>query len=78
MQAKTLSKYLDWANLNPVDRKILMAMCFDDSPEVARENLRLSRQQFYGHWRYLEDLYNTLPKKAIIKFKSYGRVQYTL
>ncbi|OGE29968.1 hypothetical protein A3C59_02515 [Candidatus Daviesbacteria bacterium RIFCSPHIGHO2_02_FULL_36_13] len=46
-----------WNNLDLIDRKIIIAMVFDGSTEVARENLRLSKEEFKLHWKALEEPY---------------------
>lgn len=82
MQVKTLSKYLDWANLNPVDRKIIVAVCFDGSPELARRKLKLHKCLFYYHWAYLKSIYknflNVVPSKVIYNLRSCSRIQSPL
>lgn len=67
--SKDSNNSIKWIDLDSVDRKIVMAVCFDGSPEIARKNLKLSTGGFYKRWKYLKPFYNhlldDLPEQAI-------------
>lgn len=69
---------LKWADLDSKDRKIIMAVCFDDSVENARKNLRLSIGGFYKRWQYLKPVYQSLlddlPSQAVNIMKGYSKM----
>lgn len=66
-----------WENLEVVDRKIIMAVCFDATPELARKNLRLNKRLFYDRWSYLKSFYfnllDVLPARVIEDLRGYAR-----
>lgn len=68
---------LKWEVLDSVDRKIVMAVCFDTSPEIARKNLKMSIGGFYKRWKYLKYVYNNLidelPLQAFSILKAYSK-----
>ncbi len=68
---------LKWEVLDSVDAKIVTAMCFDSSPEIARKNLKMSVGGFYRRWRYLKPIYNSLlddlPIQAVNILKGYAK-----
>lgn len=74
MHPSGLSKTLNWDNLDFLERKIIIAVCFDGSPELARKKLKLNKQLFYSFWRNLGPLYCTLPGKIIDKLRYYGKL----
>lgn len=58
-----------WEDLDSKDRRIVMAICFEGSPEEARKSMKLSIGGFYKRWKYLKPVYksllNDLPNQAI-------------
>lgn len=66
-----------WNNLEVIDRKIILAVCFDESPELARRNLRLNKRLFYDRWKHLKSFYlsllDNLPMQVINNLRSYGK-----
>lgn len=67
--SKNSNSSLAWEDLDSKDRRIVMAICFQGSPEDARKSLRLSIGGFYKRWKYLKPVYtlllNDLPNQAI-------------
>jgi hypothetical protein len=67
---------LRWEDLDSKDRRIVMANCFEGSPEEARKSLKLSIGGFYKRWKYLKPLYNSLlndlPNQAVNIMKGYS------
>jgi hypothetical protein len=65
-----------WEDLDSKDRRIVMAICFEGSPEEARKNMGLSVGGFYKRWKYLKPVYNSLlsdlPNQAINIMKGYS------
>ncbi len=65
-----------WEDLDSKDRRIVMAICFQGSPEEARKSLGLSIGGFYKRWRYLKSVYNSLlndlPNQAINIMRGYS------
>lgn len=68
---------LKWEILDSTDRRIVMAVCFDSSPEIARKNLKMSVGGFYKRWKYLKPVYNALlddlPNQAVNILKGYSK-----
>lgn len=75
--SKDSNSPLKWVDLDSTDRKIVMAVCFDDSPEIARKNLKMSVGGFYKRWQYLKAVYNSLlddlPNQAVNILKGYSK-----
>lgn len=71
------SVYIKWNSLDSIDRKIIIAVCFDATAELARRNLRLDRKLFYDRWSYLKSFYlnllDALPTRVIEDLKGYAR-----
>ena len=68
---------LKWEVLDSTDRRIVMAVCFNDSPEIARKSLKISSGGFYKRWKYLKSVYNSLlddlPNQAVNILKGYSK-----
>lgn len=67
IQPKSISTFLNfkigWENLDSIDKKIIIALFFDGSPEEARINLTLPKNTFYRRWGYLKPIYNNIKKE---------------
>jgi hypothetical protein len=67
---------LKWEDLDSKDRRIVMAICFEGSPEEARKSLKLSIGGFYKRWKYLKPVYKSLsddlPNQAVNIMKGYS------
>lgn len=74
--SKNSNSSLVWEDLDSKDRRIIMAICFQGSPEEARKSLHLSIGGFYKRWKYLKTIYNNLlndlPNQAINIMKGYS------
>lgn len=59
---------LIWDDLEQIDRKIIIAVLYEDGPEEARKALKLTHSTFYRHWdkvkKYYNDLIKEFPKRA--------------
>ncbi len=63
------SSSASWNQLTQIERRIVIAVVYEGSPEEARKQMRMSHSTFYRHWSRLKDYYNTLiqefPKRAV-------------
>lgn len=59
---------LSWDNLTQAERKIVIAVVYEGSPEEARKQLSMSHSTFYRKWSKLKLFYNEFikdfPKRA--------------
>ena len=51
---------LKWIDLDSKHKKLIQAVCFSESVEDARKNLKLSTHGFYSRWQYLKPMIGTL------------------
>lgn len=76
MLSQDSNSSLLWEDLDSKDRRIVMAICFEGSPEEARKRLQLSIGGFYKRWKYLKPVYNSLlsdlPNQAVNIMKGYS------
>lgn len=60
---------ITWDKLAQIERRIIIAVVYEGSPEEARKQIKMSHSTFYRHWSGLKDYYNTLmqefPKRAV-------------
>lgn len=75
--SKNSETELKWEELDSNDRKIVLAVCCQNSVENARKSLKLSIGGFYKRWQYLKPVYQNLlddlPNQAINIMKGYSK-----